>query len=600
MLRKSILPLLLVAAIGNPVFATEASLQPEVIITAARVVQTVDDTLADVSILTREDIETSVARDISDLLRLQAGIDIARTGGPGAQTSVFLRGTNNNHVLVLVDGVRVASLNTGVFTWETLPLAIVERIEIVRGPRASYWGSDAIGGVIQIFTRKLETPTASLGHGSHGDRQANAGFARRGAQGGFSVQAGARDYDGFPSQNENGFAFEDKDHGLRNRHFSARADQRWGEQSVDASWARTQGTTEFSGGASQFTEQSFNAAWSGRIATHWQHRLAYGHASEDYTTPAFFAQFLTRRDSLGWQNELSAGESQRIVLGIDLVREQGENRDTFGDTTIYKERRENTGIYAGWRTKAGAFDSELALRFDDNSQFGGQWTGGLALGWRFSDTTRAYASHGLGFRGPTLNEQYSPGFGGLFSGNSDLRPEKSRSSEVGLEFVPGEGQLLKASWFNTHVRNLISFSGVDFRAENIDSAHIPGVEVRYEKRAGSWLVASSYTWQDPRNEETDSPLLRRPGNKVAASVDRQLGSRGLLGAELMHAGARDDLGGVRLPAYTLINLRASWSLAPRWKLSARLENAGDRDYELAHGYNTPGRSGFVEIVWTGD
>ena len=438
--------------------------------------QTIDETLADVSVLTREDIATSAARDVSDLLRLQAGIDIARTGGPGGQTSVFLRGTNNNHVLVLVDGVRVASLSTGVFTWETLPLANVERIEIVRGPRASYWGSDAIGGVIQIFTRKLSGPTASLGYGSYGDAQANVGFARRGAQGGYSIQAGARDYDGFPSQNENGFAFEDKDHGLRNRHFSARADQRWGGQSIDASWTRSQGTTEFSGGASQFTEQSFNAAWSGDVAPNWQHRLAYGHAREDYATPAFSAEFLTRRDTLGWQNDIVLSSSQRIILGIDHMREQGENRDTFGDTAVYRERRENTGIYGGWHAKAGAFDSELALRFDDNSLFGGQTTGALAAGWRFSEATRAYASYGLGFRGPTLNEQYSPGFGGLFAGNPDLRPEQSRSAELGIEHALGEGRSIKAVWFDTRIRNLISFSGVDSRRKS-PNARLPGAEL---------------------------------------------------------------------------------------------------------------------------
>ena len=600
MLRKSFLLFLLVPFVGPAAFAAEATLQPEVVVTAARVVQTVDETLADVSVLTREDIETSVARDVSDLLRLQAGIDIARTGGPGGQTSVFLRGTNNNHVLVLVDGVRVASLNTGVFTWETLPLANVERIEIVRGPRASYWGSDAIGGVIQIFTRKLSAPTASLGYGSYGDAQANVGFAHRGAEGGYSIQAGARDYGGFPSQNENGFAFEDKDHGLRNRHFSVRADQRWGRHSFDTSWMRSQGTTEFSGGASQFTEQAFNGAWSASLATNWQHRLAYGYASEDYSTPAFLAQFLTRRDSLGWQNEVGLGESQRLILGVDYVRERGENRDTFGDTAVYRERRENTGIYAGWHSTVGAFDGEAALRFDDNSVFGGQGTGSLAAGWRFSESTRAHASYGLGFRGPTLNEQYSPGFGGLFAGNAALQPEESRSAELGIEHVFGDGQTLKATAFDTRIRNLISFSGVDFQAENIARARIPGAELRHEKQSGDWLITSSWTWQNPRDEASDSALLRRPRNKIATTIDRQLGTRGRIGAELLHAGAREDVGGVRLPSYALLNLRANWSLSPRWKLAARLENLGDRDYELAHGYNTPGRSGFVEIQWTGE
>ena len=174
--RPCLLSASIFCALVAPAFADEANLQPEVVVTASRVARTADTTLADVSVITREDIDASATHDISDLLRLQAGIDVARTGGPGGQTSIFLRGTNNNHVLVLIDGIRVAALGTGVFTWETLPLDTIERIEIVRGPRASYWGSDAIGGVVQIFTRKLDAPRVSLAT-HYGDVSANVGMA---------------------------------------------------------------------------------------------------------------------------------------------------------------------------------------------------------------------------------------------------------------------------------------------------------------------------------------------------------------------------------------------------------------------------------------
>ena len=597
MLRRSLVLLSLNFAVGV-VVADEAKLQPEVIVTATRVAQTVDDTLADVSIISRQDIEASATRDISDLLRLQAGIDIARTGGPGGQTSVFLRGTNNNHVLVLVDGVRVSSLNTGAFTWETLPLAVVERIEIVRGPRASYWGSDAIGGVIQIFTRKLSGPRAALGYGSYGDAKADAGFGRRNENGGYSVQIGARDVDGFPSQNENGFGFEDRDHGLRNRHFAARADRHWGEQAIEGTWTRSQGTAEFAGGASDFTEQALHASWSGSIRPDWQQRLNAGHASEDYATPAFFTRYRSRRDSIGWQNEVALSSSQRLVLGVDHLREQGENRDTLSDTATYRESRHNTGVYAGWQTTRPAFDSDLSLRVDDNSLFGRQTTGSVAAGWHFSEALRAYLSYGHGFRGPTLNEQYSPGFGGLFAGNPELEPERSRSGELGLEWTPSAGQRIKAQLYSTRIRNLISFSGTDFRAENVARARLRGAELGYEKRLGEWQVASSLTWQQARNEDTDTDLLRRPRQKASASIDRSFGRHGRAGIEVLGSGPRSDVGAIRLPGYALVNLRASWLLSGQWRLAARIENLTDRDYELAYGYNTPGRSAFVEIVWS--
>ena len=599
MFRPSVFSASIFIALVGPARADEVSVQPEVVVTASRVAQTVDATLADVSVITREDIDSSATRDISDLLRLQAGVDIARTGGPGSQTSVFLRGTNNNHVLVLIDGIRVAALGTGAFTWETLPLDSIERIEIVRGPRASYWGSDAIGGVVQIFTRKLAGPRASLGYGTYGDTNANVGYGMRGGRGGFSVQLGARDYEGFPSQNENGFSYEPKDHGLENQHLTAQGDVRFGEQKLAANLVRSEGTAEFAGGESDFTEQALAVSLEGQLAANWQHRLNVGSAREDYATPAYFALYASRRESLGWQNEFTLSDKQRVIAGVDYVHEHGENRDTFSGTPNYRESRNNTGVYAGWQAGFGLLDSEISLRHDDNSIFGNTTTGSAAVGWRFSQILRAYASYGQGFRGPTLNEQYSPGFGGLFAGNADLDPEKSRSSELGLEFVPQAGHRFKANLYSTRVHNLISFSGENFQAVNVTRAKIEGSELGYDRSIGAWTLGANFTWQDPRNEDTDSALLRRPKQKIAIVLDRRIGEAGTVGGEIVHAGKRDDFGDISLPSYTFLNLRTSWRLAPAWQVVARVENATNRDYELAYGYNTPGRAGFVEVIWSG-
>ncbi len=584
-------------ALVTPMVAAEDTLQPKVVVTASRVAQTVDSILADVSIITRDAIDASVSRDLLEVLRLQAGVDVARTGGPGGQTSVFLRGTNNNHVLVLVDGIRVAALGTGAFTWETLPLDTIERIEIVRGPRASYWGSDAIGGVVQIFTRALDGPRLSLGYGTHGDLNANAGYGMRADGGGFSVQAGSRDYEGFPSQNENGFAFEAKDHGLENQHLTARGDIRLGAQTFSGTLLRSEGTAEFSGGESDFVQQAVGVALEGSLGDRWHHRLSAGSAGEDYATPAFTTAYASRRDTIAWQNDVRLSERQRLVVGIDHVDEDGENRDTFSDTTVYGEQRGNTGLYIGWHAGFGASDSELALRHDDNSIFGSTTTGSAAFGWRFSDLVRAYASHGEGFRGPTLNEQFSPGFGGLFAGNPDLQPETSRSSEIGLEFVPIDGQRIKTNLYSTRVRNLISFSGVDFQAVNVARARIRGAELDYSGSFADWLATATLTWQDPRNEDTDSALLRRPKQKFTGSIERRFADSIRVGAELVHGGRRDDVGGIELASYTVLNLRGSWSPSPDWRIAARLENITDRDHELAYGYNTPGRTGFIEVIW---
>ena len=585
------------ASFAAPVLASDFPRQPDVVVSASRIEQTIDSTLADVSVIDRDQIDASAARDVSDLLRLQAGIDIARTGGPGGQTTVFLRGTNNNHLLVLVDGVRVASLNTGAYAFEQLPMDLIERIEIVRGPRASFWGSDAIGGVIQIFTRKLEGPRISAGYGSYADASAALGYGHWTDAGGFSAQIGARHADGFKSQNENGFNPSPSDDGLHNRNLALRGGAKLGEQDVSAVLSRSQGEVEFSGGSSNVVEQAANVSLQGALGEGWQHRLDIGSSREDLATPAYFARFQSRRTSLAWQNQFQLGNAQSLTTGIDHNQERGGSFDTFSGTPMYREDRRNTGVYGGWQGSVAALDGELSLRHDDNSVFGSANTGSLAMGWRFSPAARAYFSHGQGFRGPTLNEQYSPGFGGFYAGNPDLEPERSRSTELGLEFTPMPNQRFTASLYSTRIRNLITFSGPMNRAENTQRARIDGSELAYTGNSGAWLWSANATFQNPRNQDTGTQLLRRAKLKANLVLERDLGAGIRLGGELVHAGKRDDVGGIQLPSYNLFNLRASWRFARDWRLSGRIENLTNRDYELVHGYNTPGRSGFVDVVW---
>jgi vitamin B12 transporter len=391
--------------------AEDAQLQPTVEVTASRVARTVDDTLADVSVITRADIDASVARDVIDLLRLQAGVDLYRTGGPGQQTSLFLRGTNANHVLVLIDGVRVASTNTGAFPFEQLPLDSVERIEIVRGPRASWWGSDAIGGVIQIFTRKLDGPRAAFGYGTYRDAAGSAGIGHWDGANGYSVQVGARHLGGFSATNP-GICFgpddpycsyNPDDDGLRQRHVVVHAAHALGGQVLSGSLWRNQGHVDFDQGHSDAVEQAAGITLEGALGANWNHRLAIGVDREDLDTPVYSLRYVSRRRSLLWQNEIRIAEGQRLIAGVDFVHDRGETRDTFSGTPQYRDSRDNRAVFAGWLATSGAFDSELSARHDDNSEFGGATTGSVALGWHANDAERLYASIGQGFSSPTHN-----------------------------------------------------------------------------------------------------------------------------------------------------------------------------------------------------
>jgi vitamin B12 transporter len=571
--------------------------EPAVQVTATRQAQTVDESLSDVTVITHADIDASGAPDLFDLLRTQAGVDVARSGGPGEQTALFLRGTNSNHVLVLVDGVRIASTGTGGVDFSLLPLDAIERIEIVRGPRAAYWGSDAIGGVVQVFTRRLTGPAAALQYGSYGDASASSGIGDWNDRGGFSVLAGIRHVRGFSAENPQGFGYDPDNDGLRNRNLAARGEYKVGTQTLSANALYNDSVNEFDQGTSHVIEQDLGAAMAGDVTDRWFQKLAVGSARDDLDTPAFFELFRSRRQGATWLNIFTLDDHQSLTAGLERVHEGGENVDTFANADVFDQSRDNTAVFGGWSAHLRSFDWELAARHDYNSVFGGATTGSGAIGWRVAPTLRLTASLGQGFRAPSLNEQFSPGFGGEFAGNPDLRPERSRSSELGAEWTPADDFSLKLAAYHTDIDDLIDFTGPLFQAENTEHARIDGLELETHWQDADWRIDGNATWQDARDPATGERLLRRASRKGDIALTRVFSDRLDAGIELYAEGPRPELGGP-LPGYALINARVNWMLSGTWQLHLRVENLADRAYSLIRGYNTPGRSGWLELAWS--
>lgn len=571
--------------------------EPVIQVTATRMAQTVDASLADVTVITRADIEASGAADLFDVLRTQAGVDLARSGGPGEQTALFLRGTNSNHVLVLVDGVRIASTGTGGVDFSLLPLDAIQRIEIVRGPRAAYWGSDAIGGVVQIFTRKLDGPSAAVQYGSYDDASASAGIGARNEHGDFSVEAGIRHVRGFSAENPAGFGFNPDDDGLRNRNFTASGDMKLGPQALSVNALYSDSVNEFDQGTSHTIEQDLGAALAGDISPRWFQRLSIGSARDDLDTPDYFELFRSRRQSATWLNIFTLTPNQSLTAGVERVHEHGEDVDTFANADVYAMSRDNTAAFTGWNGHLRAFDWELAARHDHNSVFGGATTGSAAAGYRVLPSLRFTASFGQGFRAPSLNEQFSPGYGGLFAGNPGLRPEHSRSSELGAEWTPAASLSFKLAAYHTDIDDLIDFTGPLFQAENTARAKIDGVELQTRWQGDGWTISGDATWQNARDPQTGAHLLRRASRKGDLLLTRQFGARVDAGIGLYAQGPRPELGG-ELGGYALINARLNIILSPAWQVHLRAENLADRTYSLIRGYNTPGRSGWIELAWS--
>jgi vitamin B12 transporter len=583
--------------------ADEPEVQPTVQVTASRVAETVDDTLASVSIITRADIDASGAPDLLELLRLQAGVDIARAGGAGEQTSVFLRGTNSNHVLVLIDGVRVASANTGAFAFENLPLDAVERVEIVRGPRTSYWGSDAIGGVIQVFTRRFAGPHAAASYGSYESADGSVGYGMQAEGGGFSVQVGARHVGGFSASNAAAgpYVYNPDDNGFQNHNVVAQGNYMLGPQSLSATLFRSEGSVSFDNGdpgagSSRTLDQAIGANLDGNIAAGWQHRLSIGTSRENIETAAFGSAYRSTREQASWTNDFALSETQHLIAGADYVHDNGRSLDTFGGSTVYAKTRDNTGVFGGWRGDANPVDGEISARYDDNSTFGSAFSGSAAVGWKISSDVRLSASYGTAFRAPNLGELYSPGFGGQFAGNPDLDPERSRSAEVGLTWNATTINRLDVRAFSTRIRDLIDFSGVDFQAINVEHAKIDGLEVTDVLHQDAWSWTNTLTLQNPRNLDTGSQLLRRPKKKLDSVLETALGEHAHAGVEFVAAGPSEDFA-TTLGGYAIFNLRADYALTPAWKLGARVENLFDREYQLVNGYNTAGLSGYLSVTY---
>lgn len=564
-----------------------------VLVTATRTARTADETLASVSVITRKDIERRQPQDLIDLLRTQAGIDLTRSGGPAGNISLFMRGTNSNHVLVLVDGVRVASATTGTFEWRSFPIAQIERIEIVRGPRASLYGSDAIGGVVQIFTRRPQGAEAALGAGTHRTRNAEASWGSTGTTRGF-VTGTHRETAGFSAQNRRGFSFDPDNDGLRQQSLSAGIQAGLGPSArLEVSGWQSRGWAEFDRGESHLLNESVNTRLIHTVTPAWTQSFTLGAASDRLTTlTTTTSRFRTKREMLDWQNDLTVGKESTLTAGLSYTGDSGQNLSS--STTVYDRRQYDRAAFALWQTKFGANDLQMAGRHDDYSSFGGHDTGSVAIGRAFSPQTRSWVSYGNAFRAPSLNDLYSPGSGGLFAGNPNLNPERSRTAELGTRHRFSAEQSAGIALYYTRIEDLIAFEGPGFQAINVTKASTRGLEVEHTFTNGPWRFANTVTYQRARNETTDRPLLYRPDAKLSSLLEHSFGAVAV-GAEIIFSSDRRDVSGNEISGYGLLNLAARYALRRHLTLEGRVENLLDKTYELVEGFNTPDRSVFISL-----
>ncbi|MCL1634530.1 TonB-dependent vitamin B12 receptor [Luteimonas sp. SX5] len=571
----------------------------QIVVTATRTPQSLADTLASTTVIDRERIDRLQPASLPELLRGTPGLTFANNGGNGKITTMSLRGAGGSQVLVLVDGVRIGSASAGLAAFQDIPVDQIERIEIVRGPFSSLYGSEALGGVIQIFTRRPEgafAPHASVALGSFDTRRASAGVAGKQGDGWYSINAAHERTEGIDACRGSGTLFAgcftdepDKD-GYENNSLSLQGGYRFGDAwDAEARVFRAEGQNDYDGSfanqadvVQQVAGARLRYAPSEKIAVTFNAGRSVDE-SDDFKDGEFSSRFDTHRDLASLQADIGAGTGL-VSFGFDWQRDAVDSDAEFDET-----QRINRGVFGQWQGDFGRQSFQASLRRDDNSQFGGETTGSARYGFSFTEDLKLVASYGTAYRAPTFNDLYFHGFS-----NPDLSPETSRTFELGLRGTHATGNW-SISAYQTRAEDLITFDAVTFLPANVDRAFIRGAEATLDFDIAGWTVLGTATWLDPRNDSggfnRDNFLPRRARQSGRVDADRSFGAFSF-GASVYAEGERyDDLANrTRLPGYSLVDLRVGYALSSDWSIQLNAANVFDREYETAAWFNQPGRS----------
>jgi vitamin B12 transporter len=588
----------------------------DIVVTGRRSPQPERDVLGDATVIDHQTLENAGQSSLGQVLSQQHGIEFYDNGGPQTATGISIRGANTDQTLVLLDGVPLNGATSGLAALNALPPDSIDHIEILRGSASSLYGADAIGGVINVITRKGSdkpfSAQASVGIGTYGTSKYSAGFS--GSAGGWTYSLGASygQSSGYNATNrDNAYAYNPDKDSYYSRNLNGSLGYEWKKGQTITFQAYN---TRINGGIdydrfnpyddrSVQTLEMYSLASENQITDYWKSTLRYAYTlDKDLTrTATSDTTFSTRQDQYTWQNDLALGKHQKLTLAYEYLEQKASgqipsyNADfTPGPMLNFNEtRRHNnafTGVYSG---DFGRNHVQASLRNDDDSQFGSATTWGLSYGYDLTPHLRGYVAANTGFKTPTFNDLYYPGYA-----NPDLEPEKSRNVEAGLKYT-GDTYLLGIVVYRNKVRNLITFDPTANKPENLGQATLRGVTLTAEKDFGDTTLRASADFQDPHNDTDDKQLNRRARQIYRLSAEHHMGPW-TLGGEYQFTGRRyDDIQNqVRLGGYGLVNLTAGYRIDRHLDVSVRWNNVLDKSYTTAYGYNMPGSNVFVNLRWT--
>jgi len=575
----------------------------EIVVTAGRVAQNPADVSADVTVITRDDIENSQATTAADILRTQTAFNVASTGGVGGQTSVFIRGGNSGHTLVLIDGVRVGSATAGSFDWGNLSTTDIERIEIVRGPQSSLYGADAMGGVIQIFTRKGQLGTQAnvsaeagsyntklLGGGVRGGYDSGFTYAINAEQlktDGFSTAATGTEADGSKRTSLSGnFGFE-----IGN--FTADINLR----SVDSTTALDNYNSSYVFAdllnyESAYKQKVSSIKLTNRVSERYESSIQYSRSTDKSvvsgsTTASSNYDSKTTVDQLTFLNHYSL-DNTMLLLGYDY------HKDAAVASAGYDENVVQKALFVSMNSHAEHSDWNVSVRKDNNSKSDNATTYKVGTTLHTSQSLSFSANLGTGFKAPTVNDLYYPGYS-----NSALLPEKSKSWDVGVHLetnTDNRQTSLALIWFNQKYKNLIAYDATTFSPGNVLDASSKGYEINLDYKAGWGFVAGNWTKLKATDNATGLWLARRAQRTASITLGTDMAG---IHAEIqtLFMGKRFDNASntTSLDAYKKTDVRLAYAINNDWKLKLRVENLTDAKYEEVSGYGVAGISYYAGV-----
>lgn len=587
------------------------TLEP-IVVTATREPQAISRVLADVSVISREDIERQGGGiSVVDLLKNLPGFEIGRNGGPASTSSAFLRGAETRHLLVLIDGVRVDTQSgSGGATWEAIPASQIDHIEVVRGPASAVYGSDAIAGVVQVFTRAGQGPAkfdVGVGVGSLGSVSTDAQVSGSSGAWSYSVGVAAERSSGFNSKtNTVAGTRADDDDGYHSSSSSARVGYQFNDHhKVHASVVSQHvngryDSLPYSPNTDDHSIHDLNAVSAGWVAQwldNWRSTLVLGQSTDRYETRP--SAYVTRTEvkNASWANQ--------VTLGDQVLRATLEGReDRLLNSTLTtspdagKGTRRDGALGLGYDGRLGAWTWQTSVRGDRDSEFGSHMTGSVAAGFAINKQWGLRVSQGTGFRAPTLYQRFTD------YGQANLRPEQSQTREVGLTYREGRTSV-GVTVFHSHVIDLIQFGDPGVCVDsygcyrNVSQARLAGVEFNGAVSVSGVNLSGTLSVGSPKNTQTDRLLARRARQHGSVRAETSL-AQWLVGVQGQLSGKRyDDASNKnRLPGYAVWGVDAQRQLSNDWKLIVRVDNINDTEYQTARNYASAPRTVFVGLRWT--